>query len=307
MTFNIEAFSDVPFQLGEGPHWHPALNRLYFVDLLDGLAATIDATQKVQVLLKESDPVSAVLPVDGQPDQVVVSVGTSLFLLNAATGERTLLDKLDKEGVRFNDAKCDPQGNLWIGTMGLESAPAVLEPEKGSLYTLSPGGGKLAERMAKVSLSNGLAWSLDGQSLYYIDSVKRLIYVFDFDGTAGSIANRRVLVNMDEDDAFTSAELPDGMTIDASGNLWVAMFNGARIANIDGKSGKVLQSIQMPTSMITSVCFGGAQLDEMYVTSASKLLDAERKAKEPLAGYIFKVTSPNKDFRGFQANFNLKL
>jgi len=261
----------------------------------------------VQVLLKEKGAVvSAVLPVDSRPDQVVVSVGTSIYLANLVTGEKTLLDKLDKEGVRFNDAKCDPQGNLWIGTMGLESSPGVLEPEKGSLYIRSQGG-KLSEKMDKVSLSNGLAWSLDGKSFYYIDSVKRLIYLFDFDGKTNDIDNRRVLVNMNNNEAFTANELPDGMTIDASGNLWVAMFNGSRIVNIDGQSGRVIQSIQMPTSMITSVCFGGPNLDQLFVTSAFKPLDAERKAKEPLAGFIFRITSAEKAFRGHKANFDLKL
>ena len=112
---------------------------------------------------------------------------------------------------------------------------------------------------------------------------------------------------MNEDAAFISGELPDGMTIDVKGNLWVAMFNGKRIVNIDGKSGKVIRSIEMPTSMITSVCFGGPNLDEMYVTSCKQFLDEKRKSEQPMAGYIFKVTSDDKNFKGYKANFNLKL
>lgn len=120
-------------------------------------------------------------------------------------------------------------------------------------------------------------------------------------------ANRKVLVNMDEDGDFLSGELPDGMTIDVKGNLWVAMFNGKRIVNIDGKTGKVIDTIEMPTSMITSVCFGGPNLDEMYATSVKKFLDEERKATQPLAGYIFKITSSKSEFKGFQPNYNMKL
>lgn len=138
MTFNIEAFSEVAYQLGEGPHWHPTLNRLFFVDLFEGLAATIDADRKVQVLTKESGTLSAVLPVDSRPDQVVVSIDTGVYLLQLPTGEKTLIHQIDKQGVRFNDAKCDPQGRLWIGTMGLESSPGVLQPEKGLTLVDSP-------------------------------------------------------------------------------------------------------------------------------------------------------------------------
>lgn len=307
MTFTVEAFSEGPFELGEGPHWHPQLKKLFFVDITAGFAATIDAAKKVQVLHQEDagHTVSAVLPVEGQDSQIVVGVDTSVYLVDVATGEKKLLDKLATGGVRFNDAKCDPKGRLWIGTMGLETAPGVLTPEQGALYLLSKDG-KLSEQLEKVSLSNGLAWSLDNKTLYYIDSFVRLIYAFDYDIETGKIANRRVLVNMNEDSDFLAAELPDGMTIDANGNLWVAMFNGKRIVSIDGKTGKVIDVIEMPTSMVTSVCFGGPNLDEMYVTSIKKFLDEKRKAEEPLAGYIFKVTSTKKDFKGHLPNFALQ-
>lgn len=112
---------------------------------------------------------------------------------------------------------------------------------------------------------------------------------------------------MNEDGDFLSGELPDGMTIDVKGNLWVAMFNGKRIVNIDGKTGKVIDTIEMPTSMITSCCFGGPNLDEMYATSVKKFLDEERRATQPLAGYIFKITSSKSEFKGFQPNHNMKL
>ena len=134
MTFKIETFSEVSYALGEGPHWHPDLKLLYFVDIVNGLAATIDQNKKVQVLLKVDDFLTAILPVDSANNQVpdiVVSIGTELYLVNVKSGTKTLLDSLNKKDVRFNDAKCDPRGRLWIGTMGLETAPGVLAPEKG--------------------------------------------------------------------------------------------------------------------------------------------------------------------------------
>ena len=131
MTFKVEPFSQVAYGLAEGPHWHREQKLLYFVDIFEGLAATIDENRKERVLLKVDQPLTAILPVDGEPTKMVVSIGTELYLLDVKSGEKTLLDRLDKPGVRFNDAKCDPRERLWIGTMGLESAPAVVEPGKG--------------------------------------------------------------------------------------------------------------------------------------------------------------------------------
>lgn len=194
---------------------------------------------------------------------------------------------------------------------------------------LSKENNKLVEVQPKVSLSNGLAWSHDESKFYYIDSFKRTIFVYDFDATSGAISNRKVLVNMDADDFFKPEELPDGMTIDVVGNLWVAMFRGKRIVNIDAKSGKIiipsviltgntvlscrlptgkaLGSIDMPTSLVTSMSFGGETLNEMYVTTCSKFLDEATRAKEPLAGYVFKVTSDDPNFRGYKPHTNLRL
>lgn len=197
MTFTVEAFSDGPFELGEGPHWHSQLKKLYFVDITGGFAATLDASKKVQILHKEEGHfVSAVLPVEGQDNQIVVSVDTSVYLVDVKTGEKKLLDKLSDtlaKLVRFNDAKCDPSGRLWIGTMGLEKAPGVLTPDQGALYLMSKDG-KLTEQVEKVSLSNGLAWSLDTKTLYYIDSLVRLIYAFDYDNATGKICKLSFVV-----------------------------------------------------------------------------------------------------------------
>lgn len=214
MTFNVQVFSDRPFKLGEGPHWDATSKKLYFVDILNGIAATIDSKRNYQQLLKEDKFVTAVLPVQGEPNIAVVSIGTDVFWVDFESGERTLLGHVDKSNVRFNDAKCDSSGRLWIGTMGLETAPAVLEPEQGfklsnpqiaefvhllarfhlgSLYSLQRAG-ELNEKLPKVTLSNGICWSPDDKKLYFIDSIKRAIYSFDFDVQQGSIGNNNCLV-----------------------------------------------------------------------------------------------------------------
>lgn len=131
-TYTIEPYSDRAFELGEGPHWHAGNKKLYFVDITGSGVYTIDGQKRLATLLKDnSGAVSAVLPIEGDHQQLAVSIDTQLFLLNVNTGERKLLDKLPVANVRFNDGKCDPRGRLFLGTMGLESSPGVLEPEKG--------------------------------------------------------------------------------------------------------------------------------------------------------------------------------
>lgn len=132
-TFHVEPFSTKHYELGEGPHWHPKSKKLFFVDIPEGLVLTLDNEKKEEILLKEQEPVSAVLPVDGEPNKMVVSVGTAVYSVDSTTGKKVLLDKLLRDDIRFNDAKCDPRGRLWIGTMGLEVSPAVVKAEQGQL------------------------------------------------------------------------------------------------------------------------------------------------------------------------------
>lgn len=136
-NYTIEPYSDRAFELGEGPHWHAGNKKLYFVDITGSAVYSIDDQKRLETLLKDtSGSVSAVFPVEGDPQNLVVSIETDLYLLNVKTGERRLLDKLPVSGVRFNDGKCDPQGRLFLGTMGLETSPGELEPEKGKAMSI---------------------------------------------------------------------------------------------------------------------------------------------------------------------------
>lgn len=130
MTFNVEPFSKQSFELGEGPHWYN--DKLYFVDILDGTAGTLDSNGVYHLLHKEKDNiVSAVFPVEGDDQSIAFSTKLGVYSLNLTTGNKKLIDSLEGDGFRFNDAKCDSKHRLWIGTMGLETSPGVLQPEKG--------------------------------------------------------------------------------------------------------------------------------------------------------------------------------
>ncbi|KAH9415312.1 hypothetical protein DERP_006406 [Dermatophagoides pteronyssinus] len=301
--FNIETLSDRAFELGEGPHWNPVDEKLYFVDILTGQIATYDSNGKFNEIYKNNndETVSVVLPVND--NNVVISVGNSLRLLDLQTKTEKLIDKISVDGHRFNDGKCDPSGRIWIGTMGKDFSNA-----NSALYRLNPATNKLEVQIDEIILSNGLCWSLDSKKMYYIDSGKRSVFLFDYDIDNGNISNKRTFLNMNDNKDFDSDELPDGMTIDVNGNLWIAMFRGSRIVNIDGRNGKLLQSIKMPTSLITSVCFGGGpNLDIMYVTSSRHYLTDDQKIEQPLAGYCFRITSKDLNFKGFKPNFNANI
>jgi len=189
---------------------------------------------------------------------------------------------------RFNDGKCDPMGRLWAGTMGYESTPGQPEIGKGSLFLLNKG--QLSTKVSPVSISNGLAWSHDKTIMYYIDSIPRVVYAYDYDNATGDITNQRVAVDFNR---WSIAEvgLPDGMTIDMDGKLWVAGYLSSKVMQFDPTNGALLRSITVPGIRTTSCCFGGKDYSELYVTSARQgWTEEEFRTKDPQAGSLFRIT-----------------
>ncbi|GFR30061.1 regucalcin [Trichonephila clavata] len=158
------------------------------------------------------------------------------------------------------------------------------ETEKGHLYRLDSGY-VLTQISDKITLSNGLAWSLDNRTLYYNDSEARKIYYFDYNLEDGSATNKRVLINYNEDTAFENLGYPDGMTIDIEGKLWVACYAGGCVLRIDPATKTILRKLEMPCKNVTSCCFGGPHFDILYVTTAKA-----EGVNEPQAGAVFAVT-----------------
>jgi sugar lactone lactonase YvrE len=175
---------------------------------------------------------------------------------------------------RFNDCKCDPQGRLWAGTMSRTRTPGVA-----ALYRLDAGG-RLERVIAGTTISNGLAWSPSGDAMYFIDSTTQRIDAFDFDGATGGVADRRTLAEIDRDDG-----LPDGMTVDAEGGIWVCLFGGAAIRRYS-PSGALEAAIELPTTNPTSPVFGGPDLRTLYITTARHRLTEAQLTGEPLAGAL---------------------
>lgn len=209
---------------------------------------------------------------------LAVQRGFARFTPESGSLEIMAEPERDMPGNRFNDGKCDPAGRFWAGTMDVNFAPG-----KGSLYRLGIDG-SVRRMLSGVSCSNGIVWTRDARIMYYIDTPTREIAAFDFDASTGDIAQRRVAVRIPEHLGF-----PDGMCIDADDNLWVAMWGGSSVTRWNPATGDLLASYLVPSSQVTSCAFGGAHLDELFVTTARISLSPQALATQPHAGGLFRL------------------
>lgn len=174
-------------------------------------------------------------------------------------------------GCRSNDAKADPAGRLWHGTVAYDNTPGA-----GALYRLDPAATSTALVLDQVTVANGLGWSPDGTAMYFIDSPTRRVDQFDFDPATGTPTNRRPLITLPDGAGF-----PDGMCVDAAGYLWVALWEGRAVRRYapDGSLDRILE---VPTDLVTSCCFAGPELDLLVITTA-----AHDRAGDPAAGRTY--------------------
>ncbi len=275
---SAEPVGDVTALLGEGPYWRPDDDSLLWVDILRGLLH-LTRVADGETMTAELGEVSAAFPaLDGG---ILTAGGSRLTLRAAQPGEgwtgRTIAEVPAREGIRFNDAAVDPAGRVWVGSMHTGETQPL-----GELYRLDPGG-KLTPVLRDVTVSNGIAWSPDGARMYYADSPTRQLDMFDYVPATGEVFNRRVFADLSGAEGF-----PDGLTVDADGCVWVAMFGGGALRRFTphGQQDAVLP---LPVSKPTSCAFGGPHMSELYVTTASiDLTDADRAA-QPLAGRLLRL------------------
>jgi sugar lactone lactonase YvrE len=263
--------------LGEGPVWHEG--RLYWVDIYGRR-------------LHAFEPDSGAYRSWAMPDRIGFFIPTTSG--DFIAGFKRGLVRIDLEGLliadlgtpepelpdnRFNDAKCDLEGRLWAGTLCDNNRTPT-----GRLYRYTSDEG-FRPMDGPYLVTNGPAISPDGSVLYHTDSEAGIIHAFDL-SDSGELANKRVFVRMRREDG-----LPDGMTTDTDGNLWVARFGGAGIDRYR-RDGALLERIALPVSNVTSCTFGGEHLDRLFVTTARLGLSDEALAAQPLAGGLFEVKDP---------------
>lgn len=266
-----EAVTARPALLAESPVWDADRELLLWVDILSGEVHRLDPRDDDQILATLDVPVGAVaVRADGGH---VVAAGTSFWTLDGGHAER-ICDVVDR-GERMNDGKCDPAGRFWAGTMTSDRRPGA------ALYCLDERRG-LRRAVDSIALSNGLGWSPDGTTMYYIDTPTQRIDAFDFDPRTGAIANRRCFV-----DVAAVEGNPDGLTVDAEGGVWVAMANGWCVRRYTAY-GEFDTVVRLPVQKVTSCTFGGPDLGDLYISTASAGLSDGELADQPEAGLVFR-------------------
>jgi sugar lactone lactonase YvrE len=285
-----------PALLGESPVWHPGEQVLYYCDIPGHSLQRFDpATETLVQWSFEAEPASLAPLLGGG---LLLAMRDGLWRFDTTTGQRSRLTEppYDVAKERFNDGKCDPQGRFWVGTIYEPRDPALA-----GLYCFHAG--KLARRQGDITVSNGLAWSPNGRTMYWSDTKAHTIYAFDFDPASGALANKRVFASFPVKQAGQALDnyggRPDGAAVDAEGCYWVAMFEGQRVLRLSPQ-GEVLRELRLPVRCATMPCFGGADLKTLYITSAREKRPEAELAAQPLAGCVLAV---QLDVPGLPANF----
>jgi sugar lactone lactonase YvrE len=275
----IRLFAASANLLGEGPLWSVEEKCLWWIDVAQpGLWRAGGRGQDLQSWPLPKPP-GSIAQIDAGRLAVAFRSGVAIVALPQATLEWLGLPGLELGDERFNDGKVDRAGRFWIGTMDRQ-----LKRPIGRLYCLEGSRARAVDQ--GFELSNGIGWSPDNRTMYFSDTHARTIYAYDFDLENGTANQRRVFAQVDEGPGG-----PDGMTVDAEGAVWSAMFDRGVIHRYL-PDGKLDQVVRLPVSRPTSCIFGGADLRTLFVTTARFGLQAEALAREPWAGGVLAIDLP---------------
>lgn len=268
--------------VGESPVWHPAEQRLYWIDIQGCKIHRFDPKSRTNDTFALPEIVTCIqLRANGG---LVLTLRKDFAIYDPASQrlERLSTVETDQPGNRFNDGKCDPQGSFWAGTMDASD----WKNPSGHLYRLDAGHAVSLMRSG-VICANGSGWSPDGRTMYHTESFRYAIFAYDFDAATGSIENRRVFAQISEEDRQAGG-FPDGMTVDAQGFVWSNLAGAGKIVRYD-PAGTPERVIQMPVPRATDCTFGGPDLETLYITSARETMTPQQLQKAPLSGSLFAV------------------
>ena len=244
--------------LGEGPVWDYRTQKLWWVNIPHGLIHHFDPKTGENRTYSVGQMVGGAIPCKSGGLILAMQHGFAFF--DPSTGGLKHITDPERHLPlnRFNDAKCDPKGRLWAGTMAINPPRGAV----GALYCLDTDL-TLTKKVSDIKVSNGLAWTKDAKKMFYIDTRQFKMMSFDYDLETGNIENQQDFLNF-------GSELPDGMTIDENDNLWAAFYLGGKVVCFDSRNGKTLDQIDVPARCTTSCTFGGEDLDTLFITSGMK-------------------------------------
>ncbi len=264
-------------QLGEGAFWDSQHNILYWIDILGSRLYAHSPANGTQRNFDMGQFIGTV--VTRKSGGLVVALEHGFAFFNPDTNEITpIVDpESDQPLNRFNDGKCDPAGRFWAGTIRKNEG----EDGQAALYRLDADH-RAHQMLTDVTISNGIVWSSDHKTMYYIDTMTQRVDAFDYDLQTGAIANRRTAITVAPELGY-----PDGMSIDNNDNLWIAMWGGHQVCQFDPRKGEHQCSIHVPAKNVTSCAFGGPNLEQLYITTARVGITDQELIDQPLAGSVF--------------------
>jgi sugar lactone lactonase YvrE len=266
--------------LGEGAFWHEARQSFFWVDI-EGmrLHEYVIGNQKVNFWQFANRP--SMIALNRQGEMILVLQG-GVARFDLRTGNLVSLAEIEKENpnMRTNDGGIDAEGRLWIGTMHVDHNAGA-----GGLYCVE-NDFLPVKKIENLTIPNGLTWSLDGKTMYHIDSPTKKVQAYYFNSATGEIIFERTAITIPEGDGF-----PDGMCIDKEGMLWIAHWDGFGVCRWNPENGKLLNKIEVPVPQVSSCAFGGANFDQLFITTARENFTPSLLEKYPDSGSVY-VASP---------------
>ena len=275
---DVEHYLSIQNELGETPIWVPEEKLLYWVDFIRNTIFRIDANTKIYESFKPDMAVRGLCRRSSSDWLIITDAGLAIWDRLSNTCEFIADPYEDKPELELNDGAVDRQGRLLVGSFN----SARPDASDGSLYRLDTDR-SLHKLDTNIALSNGIALSPDGRTLYASEMSAYRINAYDYDIESGTVENRRVFVAIPEDGGK-----PDGLTVDSQGFVWAAHWGGWRVARYD-PAGKLEREIRLPTELVTCMGFGGENLDELYITTAWYELSDQQRKDQPLAGDLFRI------------------
>ncbi|MEM7650021.1 MAG: SMP-30/gluconolactonase/LRE family protein [Cyanobacteria bacterium P01_A01_bin.70] len=268
--------SAVRARLGEGPIWDAQRQVLHWVDIYNRRVHTFDPATATDTLIEVDTVVSGLFLT--AENSLILAQENGLGQLDLNTQQVTPLVEIEADlpNNRLNDGRCDSRGRLWIGTMNNDEQPQA------NLYRYDPRQG-LQRMETALSISNGLGWSPDQQTFYLTDTPRKTIYAYRFEVENGTLSDRQPLIKLEQEPFY-----PDGLTIDAEGCIWSAMWNGGCVIRFDA-DGHEIRRVNLPVPLVTSCTFGGPELTDLYITTASAGMSQAELKQYYQAGDLFCV------------------